>query len=415
MLRRCLNWDYRQKAIYQITLTLADRASQALGRIVVRRRGEGDDKWRELAAAKAERIEPDEIEAKVVLTALGEEILALWKRFSEFTSEIKPLYCEIMPDHLHAILEVTRPMAKPLGNAIGGFKTGCEKIYRKLSLSAQDKEDAAGARLWSEGFQDTILFKAGQLDNMFNYLRDNARRRAIKALYPDLFKVVSELKVDFSAAACSVPKAKAFGYFAALGNRFLLNLPLHQIQVSRSFFGYRRVKKPGGGEKIERDADGRPLIAFSNPEFDERRRAAALAAKRGDVLLSPCVSDGEREIARLALDAGCKLVVLKNKGFSPLEKPAGRYFDACADGRLLMLTPAAWPYQPGEKKMTRLDATAMNRLAQLLAGENAAVINYHGMKPANIDELAFLAVEKSEALAFGTGQVKQGGKNEYDK
>ena len=75
-------------------------------------------------------------------------------------------------------------------------------------------------------------------------------------------------------------------------------------------------------------------------------------------------------------------------GFAPLQKPSGRLFDACSEGRLLMLAPAAWPYQPGEKPMTRSDATAMNRLCQWLAGEGAAEINYRGLLPANIDALA---------------------------
>ena len=33
-------------------------------------------------------------------------------------------------------------------------------------------------------------------------------------------------------------------------------------------------------------------------------------------------------------------------------------------------------------------ATAKNRLCQWLAGEDAAEINYHGMKPGNVDALA---------------------------
>ena len=120
------------------------------------------------------------------------------------------------------------------------------------------------------------------------------------------------------------------------------------------------------------------------------------------------MSDGERLIAREALAAGLPLVTMANKGFSKLQKPGGRYFDACAEGRLLMLAPAAWPYQPGEKPMTRVDATAMNRLCQWIAGAcaprtgqvagacapctgqvvGAAEIDCHGMKPANIDDLA---------------------------
>ncbi len=115
------------------------------------------------------------------------------------------------------------------------------------------------------------------------------------------------------------------------------------------------------------------------------------AAKRGVALLSPCISDGERQIAREALAAGYRLVTMHNKGFSKLQKPGGRYFDACAEGRLLMLAPADWPYQPGEKTMTRVDATAMNRLCQWLAGDGAADVDYHGLAAANVDAAALAA------------------------
>ena len=43
--------------------------------------------------------------------------------------------------------------------------------------------------------------------------------------------------------------------------------------------------------------------------------------------------------------------------------------------------------------MTRFDATAMNRLAQWIAGEGAAEIDYKGMEPGNIDELARAAAK----------------------
>ena len=169
--------------------------------------------------------------------------------------------------------------------------------------------------------------------------------------------------------------------------------PLAQVQVSRSFFAYRRVAKPGGGLKIARDERGEPIVAVETPDYRERRDALFALAKHGAVLLSPCVSDGERQIAREALAAGLKLVTMANKGFSKLQKPAGRYFDACAKGDLLMLAPAAWPYRPGEKAMTRFDATAMNRLCQWIAGPGQAEVNYHGLRPTNIDELAFSAAK----------------------
>ena len=379
MTRRCDGWDYRQRAIYQVTLVQADRARPLLGRLVI------DDP----------KAPPEAVTARVEPSELGAAILAHWKRLGDFTPEIKPLFCQLMPDHLHAILEVTRPMAKPLGNAIGGFKTGCEKIYRELAPSAQNKAHSAkrelngawaagggracsvpevpcsvpearasgvsGApRLWAAGFQDSILFRAGQLDAMFNYLRDNPRRLAVKRLFPDLFRAVAALRRP-------LPSLGVVGAFAALGNRFLLDRPLVQVQVSRRDFAYRREPKAGGGLKIARDAAGEPLVAQESAAFTAKAEALLTRARQGAALLSPCVSEGEREIARRAFAEGLPLVVLRNKGFAPLEKPGGRHFDACAAGRLLMLAPAAWPHVPGEKPMTRRDALALNRLAQALA------------------------------------------------
>lgn len=217
-------------------------------------------------------------------------------------------------------------------------------------------------------------------------------RLAVKRLFPDLFRVVGELKLPLDWG----DGRRLVGHFMALGNRFLLARSLVQVQVSRRDFGYRREAKAGGGLKIVRDAQGVPEVAFSSPAFDEKRELLLEAARHGAVLISPCVSDGEREIARLALAAERPLVTLQNKGFAPMQKPGGRYFDACADGRLLMLAPIAWPYQPGDKPMTRFDATAMNRLCQGLVGEDAAPINYHGMKPADIDSLAWAAARLEE-------------------
>ena len=237
---------------------------------------------------------------------------------------------------------------------------------------------------WSEGFQDTILFREGQLAAMTNYIHDNPDRLAEKRANPELFRRVANLAIPLDGGRMT-------GHFEAIGNRHLLRRPLHQVQCSRSFFAYRREPKPGGGLKIARDASGAPIVERTSPDYEERLEAALDAAAHGAVILSPCISDGERQIAREALLRNLPLVTLQNKGFSPLQKPPGRYFEACAAGRLLMMAPAAWPYTTQEKPMTRFDATALNRLCQWLAGEDAVEINYHGMQPGNIDELAHAA------------------------
>ena len=449
MLRRCRGWDYCQPCIYQITLVLADRKSKALGRLVILGQKnlalprQAHD--RPLSAQDRPLLAQDRalqaldktvsvqdrplglvsvtaaagLEAAassyIALTPAGEAVKDEFLRIGEHHPEIKPLFIQVMPDHVHFIIHVTKPMARPLGQAIAGFKAGSSKA-------------AIGkGGLWAEGFQDTILFHEGQLDSMFAYLRDNPRRLAVKQLFPELFRVRNDLcltlprqdsgnrELPLSAhdrplqaqdrqcqaqggTLCSVlgagaPSFKA--HFSAIGNLFLLDSPnIIQVQCSRAYLAYKRVPKPGGGRKIARDAAGVPIVEKATPEFEEKRDELLAAAKHGAVLISPCISDGEREIARLAFAASLPVIALRNMGFSPLYKPGGKLFDKAANGKLLLLAPAAWPYSTSEKQMTRFDACALNRIAQLIAGDGAAVINYKGMQPKDIDRLVREAVAK---------------------
>ena len=442
MLRRCRGWDYCQPCIYLITLVLADRKSKALGRLVILGQENlalprqahdrplsaqdrplqaldktllAQDSPRGLVSVTAVPSLEAAASSFIALTPAGEAVKGEFLRIGEHHPEIKPLFIQVMPDHVHFIIHVTKPMARPLGQAIAGFKAGSSKA-------------AIGkGGLWAEGFQDTILFHEGQLDSMFTYLRDNPRRLAVKQLSPELFRVRNDLylalprqdsgnrELPLSAhdrplleqarplsaqgsSLCSVlgagaPSFKA--HFSAIGNIFLLDSPnIVQVQCSRAYLAYKRVPKPGGGRKIARDAAGVPIIEKTTPEFEEKRDELLAAAKHGAVLISPCISDGEREIARLAFAASLPVIALRNMGFSPLYKPGGKLFDKAANGKLLLLAPAAWPYSTSEKPMTRFDACALNRIAQLIAGDGAAVINYKGMQPKDIDRLVREAVAK---------------------
>ncbi len=349
MLRRCAVHDYRRPAIYMVTVTLADRSRPILGRLVG---GEGD--------------------AKIDLSPIGEIVAREWQNLAGFMPGVEPLDFQVMPDHFHGLLRVTRLLPKPIGAAIGAFKVRCTQGVAQLTQSQATGHDiqpqatghdsrpqAAGhdmvsgrlrpgsPGLWSPGYQDSIAFDSARLARMIAYIRDNPRRLAVKRAHRDLFKVVARLPFGDGA-------------FMALGNRFLLRVPLfHQIQCSRS---------------------------ITPVDLERKKNDCSAAIKRGAVIVSPCISPGEKEIAKEVFEAKGKLIVLKNKGFAPLYKPSGEMFDACAEGRILQLVPIAWKYVPGKKPLTRFDACVMNRLAQLICKEDAAEINYRGMTPAAIDE-----------------------------
>ena len=408
--RRCFNWDYSSRCIYMITIVLADRSRPVLGQLV----GEGEE-W---------RVEPSEI---------GQIVEQCWREIPQQWPGVEVIESQLMPDHFHGIIFVKEQQKKKLGNIIGSFKS-------------KSSSRAGAVGLWAPGYVDLILFRAGQLEKMIAYIRANPRRLGIKRAHPELFKVARDIEVDFAARgeaqnhACSeaqnpargeaqdptcgeaqdstraqaqnpgwgeggsapargragIPiwRGPAKGHFMAIGNHFLLARPIIcQIQCSRSFFAYKRRRLPGGWQ-ICRDSAGKPIVEKSTPEFEEKATAAMRAAAQGAVLLSPCISHGEREIARRAFEAGHRVITLQNKGFSPLYKPGGKLFETCAAGNLLMLAPIGWPYVPGEKAMTRHEAQVLNRIAQLIADDGAVEIDYKGVVLSGIDEAVAQAVSE---------------------
>ena len=391
--RRCFNWDYCGKGVYMVTMTLADRSKPLFGRLV----GECPET------------------AAIELSELGRAVDAHLRRIGEFTPEIELLGAQLMPEHLHAVLRVMRRMAKPLGIALRGFKGGASQLFWHLSAPEETRRWHAerGTErkpLFAEGYVDNILSDKQAVESALRYVADNPRRLWEKRAHPELFKVLREVKLALRSASAgggqshrlgdsspsaqtssatprvAAPAVPTAGYFSAIGNLALLDEPnVFQVQCSRSFFEYRRA--PDGSL-----LKGAPP-AVETREFIEKRDGFLEAAEHGAVLLSPCISHGEREIARLAFEKGLKVVILSNKGFNPLYKPGGRLFDQCAGGNLLMLAPAAWPYVPGEKKMTRIDACVLNRIAQWLSGPGAVEIKYRGVEPRQVDRLACEALE----------------------
>ena len=330
-------------------------------------------------------------------TALGERVLACWRQIPRFWPEVSLIEAQLMPDHFHGILFVERPFSrasgrKTLGDVIRGFKTGCREVG------------------WDEGFVDNILFREGQLRRMIDYLRNNPRRLAEKRANPGLFRVARDLRVCLAVSGqeqnrAIFGQARDYAHFMAIGNQALLARPVRiQVQCSRSDFAYKRQRLPSGGWKILRDSSGVPLVEFTSAAFEEKCADALAAVAHGAVLVSPCISAGEREIARRAHAAGAAVIALRNKGFAKYQKPEGQLFDQCAKGNLLLLAPAAWPYVPGDKPPTRESSLVLNRIAQLIAGEGAAAINYRGATIGDVDALVGLAVSGAARGNGGDGE-----------
>ena len=304
-----------------LTLTLADRTQERLGRL----------SW----LAAEQRVE----NACFMPTPLGREVENEWYRLEREHPRLQVMKLQLMPEHLHVVIFVTDRIEKPLGKYVALVKNRCNKHYWH-ELTAQGLLGPKGVEapppLFSDNFTDSILMHEGQLENMRRYVEHNPYRALVRKSNPDLFKKVGELTVKMGEEGERT--------FAAIGNRWLLDSPL-RMQV--------RCHNNGTDENLR-------LIAAQKTYFLDRGR-------KGGVVVSPCISPGEREIARAVLDAGLPLIVVLENGFAPYYKPPGKYFEACAKGLLLMLAP--WPYHMERRTISRAQCLALNDMAYQLSTE----------------------------------------------
>ena len=100
---------------------------------------------------------------------------------------------------------------------------------------------------------------------------------------------------------------------------------------------------------------------------DERTGAVSVCA-RFDNPDGMLLSGGTGKIV-IPTELHNAIVILQENGFAPLAKPGGARFDACADGRLLLLAP--WPHHNRNINITRDKALTLNQMAWAICSQHA--------------------------------------------
>ena len=300
MKRRKIGHDYSSVAIYLVTLCV-ERRRPILGTL------NGPDFNHRLPW-----VSPSQ---------LGLAVKRAWQELPQYHPQVKLLGFQLMPDHVHGIIYVTKPLPQHLGRLIQGFKKGCRDAIKQL--------DEEGELLWEEGYNDRILQGPGQLNRWIKYLTDNPRRLWVKHHHPELFH--QEVGIVIGSTPVTI-----------MGNRFLLDYP-DKVAVKCS----RRL---------------------TDAEIDHECKRFLFLASQGAVLVSPCISPGEKEVMGCAFEAGYPIILLLENGFSPYQKPSGRQFDACSEGRLLLVAP--WPHHDDYRKITRAQCEALNALSRDISNGN---------------------------------------------
>ena len=308
---------WRGVGVYHVTLTVPSR-EPLLGTLVI--------------------PDNDPSHARVERTALGNAVVNELYVMCKHYPEIRILQFCLMPDHLHAVIHVTRVMETSIRSVVRGYWQGVKKHGRAYTLSVASELNSETTNEDASGYPFPVftarpfirpLSRRGQLHAMIHYVRMNPQRLATKRLKPGFFRVQNGIYVG-------TRRYDAVGNVALLMERRFDTVHVRSTMVKAAEHG-----------------DDQPLRNYMN--------SRVLMARKGVVQVSPFISPQEKRVMQVLLHEGHPFILLAVDGFREYYKPSDALFQACAAGRLLILSP--WPYDEGKRYINRSECVALNAMA----------------------------------------------------
>ncbi|MBO5537450.1 MAG: hypothetical protein J5971_00135 [Prevotella sp.] len=331
---------WKGAGLYHVTLTVTDRHA-LLGRLFT--------------------LDGNPATAGVERSALGDALVNCLMCIPAHHPEVQVLHFCLMPDHLHAVLYVRRTMPTGIRTVVRGFWQAAKKLGRacsqagasfvvpnnireELKEECQRLEGTASALCSLMGneayyrlepvFREMPFIRPmarySQLQTTIRYIDMNPQRLATKRLKPGFFRVQKGIVIGGRS-------------FDGVGNIVLLQHAHYaSVHVRRML-----VEKAKHGD---------------DQELRDYKNACVLKSRQGTVMVSPFISSDEKQVMQVLMKEQHPFVFVADNGFREYYKPTDALFDACAEGRLLILSP--WPYDGGKRHITRADCVALNNIAE---------------------------------------------------
>lgn len=333
-------------------------------------------------------------------TELGRKVMAVWQSVPRFHPQVEIIAAEAMPDHFHGLLRLLPGNRKHLGRMVNGFMIACTHDYwDTLDIKWRDmkkdpnKSDRDASRDWYDrdhtcSFRGPSLFVRGyndmeavtpeQVQTKLRYIREQARRALIKGTLRDRFLVHRSCTARDWTLDTIRRGLRADRFYAHNPDRLehilrslLPRIPMLPaiVSASPSASSPKPLLSYVGCSALLSAERKLPLVCHrSDAPFFERQRAAVLrAAREGAVIVSAFVSPKEREIGRLLLMEQLPVIEVCDNGFGDRYKPVGKSFYACAENRLVQISPWNYEYCP-DLAVNREVCLVMNELARVIAG-----------------------------------------------
>ena len=308
--------------------------------------------------------ENDPKQARVERSELGEKIVHTIFHIQDIHPEVRVIQFCVMPDHVNAVLYVTQPMQKGISTVVRGWWQGAKKEGREFTSSffpniirdnkrspirdnkrspirdnkrkknttssMRDNERSSADPIFTEMPFIRPMSHKGQLQTMIRYVQMNPQRLATKRIYPELFRVQEGIEI-------------AGRTYSGVGNVALL-------QAAR--YAPVHVRRTMIDEAMHGD----------NTRLRNYMNSCVLAARQGTVMVSPFISDKEKEVMAVLLAEEHPIIYIADNGFRDYYKPSDGLFDSVAAGRVLILSP--WEYAPSKRHVSRAECVAMNQMAE---------------------------------------------------
>ena len=320
------NWYWQEPGeawkgvgIYHVTITVPSR-EPLLGQLII--------------------PEDDPKKAYIQRTKLGNALVEKLLNHPTYYPEVKIVQYCLMPDHLHVILYVTRPMKQTFNTVVRSLWQAAKKLGRLYNTPFINPESDSGLTNGETSEAPFPIFtdrpfvrpmsRRGQLQTMIHYVQMNPERLATKRLKPGFFRVQDNINI-------------AGRIYSGVGNAKILQAEHYApVHVRRTMV------------EAAEHGDDQALRDYMN--------SCVLAARKGTVMVSPFISPQEQAVMAVLLKENLPFIYLADNGFRDYYKPQDSLFDAVAAGRVLILSP--WDYDPTKRHVSRADCVALNQMAE---------------------------------------------------
>ena len=372
--------------LYHVTLTIPDRRP-LLGRL-----GVPDDN-------------PDK--AVVRRTALGNALVDSLLGIPHYHPEVQVLHFCLMPDHLHAVLYVRRTMPTGIRGVVRGFWQGAKKLGRAWTAASSSaapnyiRGNYQGGQRYNQGKPGNYQGELGSSQEGLGSalkeqrcsqegLRGNSLREETTRLETSAAslreRVGEESYCQLSPVFTEMPFIRPMGHNTQLPNTIrYIDMNPQRLATKRQkpgFFCVQRNIVIGGrsydgvgntmllmAEKVAvvhvRSALVKAAERGDAEALRNYKNSCVLAARKGAVMVSPFISPHEKQVMQVLLDEQWPFICLTDNGFRDYYKPSDALFDACAAGRVLILSP--WQYDAAKRHISRADCVALNNMAEEIA------------------------------------------------